>query len=80
MPSLDERVAAVEARQAISDVLWRYAAGLDSQDWALWRGVFAERVIFDMRNLYPGWRNAPRDRRKASDADRNVRSIARQVQ
>lgn len=30
----------VEAKMAISQVLYRYASGLDSQDWAAWRTIF----------------------------------------
>ena len=40
--------------------------------------MFTDRVIFDMRGLYPGWVNVPRDERKAFDADRNVQIVSRQ--
>jgi 3-phenylpropionate/cinnamic acid dioxygenase small subunit len=37
-------------RQAIVDVLSNYATGLDARDWVLWRSVFIDEVIFDLKS------------------------------
>ena len=39
-------------RAAIDDVLSCYAAGLDSQDWDLWRSIFLPEVVFDMTSVH----------------------------
>lgn len=44
-------LAAVLDRNAIDDVLSCYAAGLDSQDWTLWRSIFLPEVVFDMQSV-----------------------------
>ncbi len=38
----------MDDRQQIVDVLTNYATGLDARDWALWRSVFTEEVVFDL--------------------------------
>ncbi len=35
-------------QDAISDILHRYATGLDARDWALWRSAFCDEVTLDM--------------------------------
>ncbi len=66
----------MEDKQQISDTsLYRYAAGLDSQDWVLWRKCFTDKVVFDMRSIMPWWRNTERDKRRAMSADKNVAGI-----
>ncbi len=32
---------------AICDLCYRYAAGVDSRDWALYRAIFTDRAVFD---------------------------------
>ena len=41
-------------RADISDVVHRYATGVDSRDWALLRSVFAEEVLCDTRSWVGG--------------------------
>ena len=72
---LEKRIQLIEDKQQISDTLYRYAAGLDSQDWVLWRNCFTDKVVFDMRSIMPWWRNTERDKRRATSADKNVASI-----
>ena len=50
---LEKRIQLIEDKQQISDTLYRYAAGLDSQDWVLWRKCFTDKVVFDMRSIMP---------------------------
>ena len=38
---------------AISDVLHTYASAVDRRDWPLFRSLFTERVIVDMRSFAP---------------------------
>ncbi|MPY96061.1 MAG: hypothetical protein GEV08_24275 [Acidimicrobiia bacterium] len=45
-------LAAVVDRLAIDDVLSSYAAGLDAQDWRLWRSIFVPEVVFDMQSVH----------------------------
>jgi 3-phenylpropionate/cinnamic acid dioxygenase small subunit len=42
------------ARAEISDVVHRYATGVDGRDWPLLRTVFAEEVLFDVRSWVGG--------------------------
>ncbi|MDB5479937.1 MAG: SnoaL-like domain protein [Caulobacteraceae bacterium] len=35
------------ARAEVSDVVHRYATGIDRRDWALYRSIFADEVDFD---------------------------------
>ena len=42
----------IEDRLAIGDVLYTYAAGLDAQDWDLWRTAFADEITFDMSAVH----------------------------
>jgi len=38
-------------RAAISDVLHRYATGLDTRDWALFRSIFTDEVDMDFSSI-----------------------------
>ena len=41
-------------RAAITDVQHRYALGIDTRDWDLYRSVFVERVRFDFTAWHGG--------------------------
>ena len=41
-------------RQDIMDVQHRYARGIDGRDWALYRSVFASRILVDLTSWYGG--------------------------
>ena len=41
-------------RAEISDVIHRYATGVDSRDWPLLRSIFADEVLFDTRSWTGG--------------------------
>ena len=50
----------------LRDLIHRYAFGLDTEDWVLWRSVFADTVTMDMTDYQP-------DRpARSADADRVV--------
>ena len=38
---------------ALRDLIHRYAFGLDTKDWVLWRSVFADEVVMDMSDYQP---------------------------
>jgi hypothetical protein len=38
---------ALSDRQEIAELLYRYARGVDTRDWALWRSVFTEDAVLD---------------------------------
>jgi hypothetical protein len=42
--TLEEQVQLLADRAAISDVLHRYATGLDTKNWALYQSVFADEI------------------------------------
>lgn len=44
-------VETLVARAAISDVVIRYATGIDQRDWDLYRSVFADEVDFDFSSF-----------------------------
>ena len=50
-------------RAAISDVVHRYATGIDRRDWALFRSIFADEVALD----FSSW-NGAAPSRMAADA------------
>ena len=56
----------VEAKMAISQMLYRYASGLDSQDWAAWRTIFTGEDSYFLPSCrgatgwLTGWRSWPR--------------------
>ncbi len=65
-----ERLQWLVDRAEITDVMSAYAAGLDARDWALWRSVFLDEVVFDLSS----WSGqAPR----TLESDRVVASQAR---
>ncbi len=37
----------------LRDLIDRYAFGLDTKDWVLWRSVFADSVVMDMSDCQP---------------------------
>lgn len=41
-------------RAEISDVFHRYATGVDTRDWALWRTCFTDDVVADFSSVWPG--------------------------
>jgi SnoaL-like domain len=47
--SLESRVAALEDRAAISDVVIRFAYGLDRADWELYGATLADELFVDFR-------------------------------
>jgi hypothetical protein len=57
------------ARAEISDVVNRYATGIDRRDWALYRSIFAEEVDFD----FTTWSGGEPRRLRADDWVANVR-------
>jgi len=48
-------------RQAIIDVVQRYASGVDSRDWALFRSCFCEEIEVDLSS----WNGQPASRMRA---------------
>jgi hypothetical protein len=56
------------ARAEISDVVHRYATGIDRRDWALYRSIFAEEVDFD----FTTWSGGEPRRLKADEWTANV--------
>jgi SnoaL-like domain len=47
--SLESRIAALEDRAAISDVVIRFAYGLDRADWELYGATLADELFVDFR-------------------------------
>lgn len=39
-------------RAEITDLLFRYARGVDSKDWALWRSVFTDDALLDYSSAH----------------------------
>jgi len=62
-------VEALLDRAAITDTVYRYATGIDTRDWALYRSIFADEVDFDFHT----WSGAPPSRIKADDWVAGVR-------
>ena len=54
----------------LRDLIHRYAFGLDTKDWVLWRSVFADEVVMDMSDYQP---EAPP---RAAPADLVVKNAA----
>jgi 3-phenylpropionate/cinnamic acid dioxygenase small subunit len=51
---MDDRTLATLADEAaLRDLLHRYAFGLDTRDWDMWRGVFTDEVVVDMSDYEP---------------------------
>lgn len=40
-------------RNAVTDTVYRYAWGIDTRDWALYRSIFADRVAIDFTSYNP---------------------------
>ena len=55
----------------LRDLIHRYAFGLDTEDWELWRSVFADQVAIDLTDFQPGPIPEP------IDADIHVRGARR---
>jgi hypothetical protein len=58
------------ARAAISDVVHRYATGIDRRDWALFRSIFTDEVTLD----FSSWNGAPPSRSSADDWTMGVKN------
>jgi 3-phenylpropionate/cinnamic acid dioxygenase small subunit len=43
-----------EDKSAVAECVYRYAAGVDTRDWAMYRSVFADEVEFDFSSYGPG--------------------------
>jgi len=43
-----------EDKLAVAECLYRYATGVDTRDWAMYRSVFADEVEFDFSGYEPG--------------------------
>ena len=47
----EQQLQLLADRAAISDVLHRYATGLDMRDWALYRSIFTDEVDLDFSSI-----------------------------
>jgi hypothetical protein len=43
----------------LCDLIHRYAFGLDNEDWALWRSVFADTIVMDLSDYQPQYPPKP---------------------
>jgi len=43
-----------EDKLAVTECVYRYATGVDTRDWAMYRSVFADEVEFDFSSYGPG--------------------------
>ena len=43
-----------EDKLAVAECVYRYATGVDTRDWAMYRSVFADEVEFDFSSYGPG--------------------------
>jgi 3-phenylpropionate/cinnamic acid dioxygenase small subunit len=43
-----------EDKLAVAECVYRYAIGVDTRDWAMYRSVFADEVEFDFSSYGPG--------------------------
>lgn len=50
---MDETVRRLLDESDLRDLIHRYAFGLDTRDWVLWRSVFADEVEMDMSDYQP---------------------------
>lgn len=60
-PDLERRIAALEDRAAITDLMVRYAWGLDLPDWDLYGSTLCEEVVIDLGDSDLGPRTWRRD-------------------
>lgn len=44
----------VEDKLAATETVYRYATGIDTRDWALYRSIFADEVTLDFTSYRPG--------------------------
>ena len=58
------------ARAEISDVVNRYATGIDCRDWPLYRSIFADEVLFD----FTSWSGGEPHTIRGDDWVENVRT------
>lgn len=49
--TVDPQLQLLTDRAAISDVLHRYATGLDTRDWTLYRSIFTDEVEMDFSSI-----------------------------
>ncbi len=64
------RLSALHEREAITDVVRRYASGVDSRDWPSYRSCFSDVIEVDMSS----WSGAPASRIPADAWVRGVRA------
>jgi hypothetical protein len=58
---LHDKLANLVDRSAISDVIHRYATGVDGRDWEAFRAIFTDEVDIDLSS----WNGAPGSRMSA---------------
>jgi len=49
----DELLRRLADEAELRDLIHRYAFGVDTRDWDLWRSVFADEVLLDMSDYEP---------------------------
>ncbi len=58
-----------DARITVAQTFYKYATGIDNQDWDLHRSIFADEVEMD----FESWNQVPKHRIRADDLKANVR-------
>ena len=48
--SIEDRTKHLEDRMAIAETMFRFAAGIDTRDWVMYRSVFTEHIDVDYRS------------------------------
>jgi hypothetical protein len=66
----EEQLQLLVDRAEISDVLHRYATGLNTRDWALYRSIFTDEVDMDLSST-----GTPARRWKADDLVESAREL-----
>ena len=49
----NQRLQRLTDESDLQDLIHRYAFGLDTQDWDLWRSIFADEVTIDLSDYEP---------------------------
>jgi hypothetical protein len=60
---MDDVLKELADRMAITDLIHRYASGIDMRDWALYRSIFADEVFMD----FSSYSGAPGTKMGADD-------------